>query len=144
MRVKKATIQLGDVLAIPLPDGKYAFGRVHRDTSLSIYDYVGASPEDLPEESGSEAQFTVAVEEAALQSGHWPVVDHRPFNSAEEQWPPPSHIYDERSDKYFLYDKGIITSSTPEECAGLEPAAEWEEEQVVARIVGEGQMKGSN
>ncbi|WP_151736185.1 Imm26 family immunity protein [Paenibacillus tengchongensis] len=141
MRVKKSTIQLGDVLAIPLPDGKYAFGRLYRDTSLSIYDYVGETPKDLPQESESESQFTVAVEEAALQSGHWPVVDHRPFGSDEEQWPPPSHIYDEKSGKYFLYDKGIITSSTREACAGLETAAEWEEEQVVARIVEEGQLK---
>jgi len=40
---RKKKIRLGDVYAIPLPNGKFAFGRIFKDACLGIYKYIGNS-----------------------------------------------------------------------------------------------------
>lgn len=37
---RKKRVKLGDVYAIPLPNGMYAFGRVMRDAGIAIYNII--------------------------------------------------------------------------------------------------------
>jgi len=39
---------LGDVYTIPLPDGRYAFGRTFLDGAIAIYKHTADSMEKLP------------------------------------------------------------------------------------------------
>ena len=64
-------------------------------------------------------------------------IDHRPFETEEEQWAPPMCIVDKISGKYKIYYKGKIIPSSKSECEGLEIAAVWDENHIVDRIMGE-------
>ncbi|MFB9328276.1 Imm26 family immunity protein [Paenibacillus aurantiacus] len=135
MAVKRKRIKLGDVYAIPLPDGQFAFGRRFKDAGIAIYHHRGKSMEDLP--SGENYQFFVGVYDDVLKSGQWPVVDHRHFTHEEEAWPPPKCIMDNLNGECSIYYKGEIRASTQTECEGLEIAAVWDVEHIVDRIMGD-------
>ena len=128
-------MRLGDVYAIPLPNGKYAFGRTFKDANIAIYQYIGNAISDLPKTE--EYQFTVGVYKDVLKSGKWPFVENRPFESDEEAWPPPEYVFDSISGKYSIYHKGEFRASSKSECEGLERAAVWEAPHIIDRIMGE-------
>ncbi|HNX60000.1 MAG TPA: Imm26 family immunity protein [Spirochaetota bacterium] len=128
-------IKLGDIHAIPLPDGRYAFCRVFKDGCIAVYAHISHSVDDLPGEE--EYQFVVGVYADVLKSGLWKVVGNRPFQDSEEQWPPPMCIVDSISGEYSIYHMGEIRKSNRDDCDGLEIAAVWEAEHIVARIMGD-------
>ena len=130
---RKKRINLGDIYAIPLPDGKYAFGRVMKDAGIAIYKDISNNPHDIP--TVEEYQFIVGVYRDVLQSGDWQIVDNRKFNNEEEAWPPKTYIKDVTSGEYSIYYKGEIIKSTEEECKGLERAAVWEGCLIIDRIM---------
>lgn len=128
-------LKLGDVYAIPLPNGKFAFGRTFYDASIAIYRHIGETLEDLPETE--DYQFIVGIYEYVLKSGEWPIVDSRPFKNEDEKWPPPTCIIDSISGKYSIYHKGEIRTATKSECDGLEKASVWAAEHIIDRIMGD-------
>ncbi|MFC4809846.1 Imm26 family immunity protein [Paenibacillus sp. GCM10023250] len=130
----RRSVKLGDIYAIPLPDGNYAFGRTFLDSGLAIYKQISNRIDDIP--AREEYQFIVGVYRSALKSGDWPVVGNRPFQDEEEAWPPPSCIVDRITGQYSIYHKGEITKSTYSECEGLEITAVWAAEQIIDRIMG--------
>lgn len=131
----KGRKKIGDVYAIPLPNGKYAFGRTFRDSCIAIYKNVGNTIKEIPETE--EYQFTVGVYKDILQSGQWPVVESRPFKNDDESWPPPMCTVDNISGEYSTYHKGEFKKSSKTECEGLEEAAVWEAEHIIDRIMGD-------
>jgi hypothetical protein len=128
-------LKIGDVYAIPLPNEKYAFGKVFKDAGFGIYEHIGDSIEDLPEKE--EFQFNVGVYKDVLTSGIWEIVDNRPFPSEEDAFPPPKYIRNALSGEYSIYYKGEIKQSNQSECEGLEVAAVWDENHLIDRIMGE-------
>lgn len=132
---KKNKVLLGDVYSIPLPDGKFAFGRIFNDASIAIYTHIGKVIDDLPQ--CEEYQFVVGIYRNLLDSGAWTVVDHRPFCNQDESWPPPNYCYDIISKKFSIYYKGEFLPSTEDECKGLEQAAVWDANHIVDRIMGD-------
>jgi hypothetical protein len=132
---KHKQMKIGNIYAIPLPNGKYAFGRTYKDACIAIYNHIGDTVDDLPKTE--EYQFIVGVYKDILKSGQWPVVSNRPFNSDEEQWPPPMYVIDSISGEYSIYHKGELRTSSKGECEGLEEAAVWEAEHIIDRIMGE-------
>jgi hypothetical protein len=127
-------VRLGDVLAIPLSEGVYAFCRVLKDASVGVYRFLASSPKNLPSpETGY--LFVVGVYRDVLTSGGWPVVARRPFVDEDAAWPPPHVVQDPLSGRFSIYHRGTFRPATPEEDAGqLEPAAVWDKEHIVARI----------
>ena len=95
---RKKRIKLGDIYAIPLPDGKYAFGRAMKDAGIDIYKDISNNPHDIP--TVEEYQFIVGLYRDVLQSGEWQIVDNRKFNSEEEAWPPKTYIKDVINGEY--------------------------------------------
>ncbi|WP_108670408.1 Imm26 family immunity protein [Peribacillus acanthi] len=132
---KRKRIKIGDVYAIPLPNDKYAFGRIFKDAGIGIYKYIGESIEDIPKDE--EYQFIVGVYEYVLKSGDWTVVENRPFKSDDEAYPPPTCIIDSISGEYSVYHKGEIRSATKSECKGLEVASVWADNHIIDRIMGD-------
>ena len=132
---KRKKIKLGDVYAIPLPNGKYAFGRVLKDAGIAIYSYIGESKEDLPKTE--DYQFIIGVYKDILVSGQWDVVNNRPFDDEDEAWPPPQCMIDKISGKYSIYYKGEMRDASNFECEGLEIAAVWDVHHIIDRIMGE-------
>jgi hypothetical protein len=101
---KRTRRKIGDVYAIPLPNGKYAFGRIFKDAGIGVYKHIGNNIEGKP--MAEEFQFNVGVFDYVLKSGDWTVVENRPFKNEEEEWPPPYYIKDLNTGKYSIYHKG--------------------------------------
>ncbi|WP_227940450.1 Imm26 family immunity protein [Alkalihalobacillus deserti] len=132
---RRRRLKIGDVYAIPLPNGKYAFGRVYKDAGFGVYEHIGNSIDDLPDKE--EFLFNIGVYKDVLTSGKWDVVENRPFSNEEEAFPPPKYIQDKILGKYSIYHKGEIKEATKEECKDLEVAGVWDEQHIIDRIMGE-------
>ncbi len=113
---------LGDVVEVPLPRGRFAYGRVYRDASIGFYRARTTDPNSPPIGSRDFA-FFVGVDDQSFK--HLQVVGSDPFGPGEEDWPPPASIRDVISGEYSIYDHGSIRPSTIDEAAHLEPAAVW-------------------
>jgi hypothetical protein len=129
--------QLGDVLAIPLPNNKYAFGRLHKESCIAIYEHIGSYINDVPKRE--EYHFIVGVYQDVLKSGEWTVIDKRSFKSEDEAWPPPMCVIDSISGGCSIYHKGEFINATKAECDGLEVAAVWDKTHIIDRIMGNNQ-----
>lgn len=134
MPKRKIKPKLGDVVQIPLPDGTYAYGRVFKDTGLAIYKETSKSPNIPPKTE--EYRFVVGFNGGAVETGEWPVVDHRPFADEDSAWPPPKFIKDSINGTYETYHKGQMHAATEEQCKGLEEASVWNANHIVDRIMG--------
>lgn len=128
-------INLGDIYAIPLPNGKYAFGRVFKETSIAVYKQIGGTIEEVPKME--DYQFIVGVYKDVLQDGKWLKVGNRPFKNDDDAWVPPQCVIDKITGSYSTYYKGEFKPSSKSECEGLEEVAAWESQHVVDRIMGE-------
>jgi hypothetical protein len=126
-------VAVGDILRIPLPDGRYAFGRVLRDASVGIYRETTAASGTPP--SATDYMFVVGVYDDVLASGRWPVVGHADFSNPEDEWPPPYCITDKITGRMSLYHKGQTRPASEAECRGREPAAVWDAHHIVERIL---------
>lgn len=98
---KKKRIKIGDVYAIPLPNDKFAFGRIFLDAGIAFYTHIGETKNDLLK--NEEYKFIVGIYDYVLKSGIWDVVANRPFLRKEEAWPPPACIIDSISGEYSIY-----------------------------------------
>lgn len=126
-------IRIGDVLAIPLDNGRFAFCRVLKDASIGIYDYSVHSQDMIPS-STIRYLFVVGVYRHVLTSGEWPLVLRQPFQHEEDAWPPPQVVHDVISGGVSIYHKGVMRPASTQECEGLEPAAIWDREQILSRL----------
>lgn len=127
-------IKIGDIYAIPLPNGKYAYGRVFKDAGIGIYNKIGENKEDVPKEE--IYLFIVGIYKDILQSGEWTFILNKPFESEEDAWPPKMANYDMISGRYNIYHKGEFYLSTKEECENFEVAAVWDSHHIIDRIMG--------
>ncbi len=121
----------GDVVEVPLPRGRFAYGRVYRDASVGFYRTRTAEPGQPPIGS-RDFVFVVGVYDRELQTLR--VVGLDPFASAEDEWPPPTSIRDVITGGYSIYQHGTIRPSTAREAAHLEPAAVWGIDDLQARL----------
>ena len=127
-------MKVGDVAEIPLPDGRFAYGRIYRDASIGIYHEVSEKPGQPPIGS-REFLFTVGVYTDVLDD--WRIVGRDPFKSADSEWPPPMVVKDVITGIPKIYHKGEIKDATSEECKGLEEASVWDSHHIIDRIVKE-------
>jgi hypothetical protein len=126
-------VKTGDVVAIPLDDGRFAFARVLKDAAIGVYEYT-ANSQDVPPPIDTPYAFVVGVYRDVLTSGQWPVVLRQPFPNEEDAWPPPNVVRDVISGKVSIYYKGVMRPASSEEAEGLEPAAVWDKEHILERI----------
>jgi hypothetical protein len=127
--------QVGDVIQLTLPSGRYAYGRVLRDASVAFYSETTAEP-GLPPVGSRDYQFVVGVYDDVLTSEGVSVVGHDPSQAPEDDWPPPNSIRDPISGVMRIYHHGHMRAATPEESEGLEPAAVWDLHHLIDRLMG--------
>jgi len=127
-------IKEGDIVAIPLSNGRYAFGREFSH-GLGIYDYVATSKELLPTNI-NRFLFIVDVYRDVMTSGIWQKI------GADKQIDinsPKNHkgfVIDLINGNYEIYDfeTGTSRKSSMQECHGLERVAAWDAEHITQRI----------
>jgi hypothetical protein len=128
--------KLGDIVAIPLPDNKFAYGMIHNDASIGIYDLISELML-IPEEIVSKPfTFFSGIFDTAITQGFWPKVGHVPFADKESSWPPPTFIQDViNPSKFRIYHKGEMREATEEEIQGLDEAVMRKPEHLIAEIL---------
>lgn len=126
--------KLGNIYAIPLPDGTYAFGRLHKGVVVAIAKEKSLNMNDIPDFRNID--FFVSVYNDVLTDGEWPKVGYMPFSEGEDIIGPKTYIYDNVADRYEIYYDGVITIVPKEECLGLEVTAVWDRHHVVDRLMG--------
>lgn len=131
----KKTKRPGDIFAIPLPDGRYGFGLCFRASLCGVYQHIGASQDDLPE--NRRFLFVTAINNASLNSNDWPVVSQDPVGKNRGTQFPGQFIYDEQTDSYSIYDAatGEDVPASKEQCFGLEEVAAWSATHVIQRLL---------
>lgn len=131
--MKRQRRTVGAVIAIPLGDGNWAFGRALESPLMAFYDLRSTTlltPEAVVQ---APILFRIWVVKSALRKGGWQIVGRIPLEPEllESPW-------------FFKVDplSGAITKArdrdevpaSREEAAGLERAAVWEAWHVVDRL----------
>jgi Immunity protein 26 len=129
-------VRVGNIHAIPLPDGRFAFCRVLKDASIGVYGAI-ADSKDVPPHPETQYLFAVPAFRDVLRSGEWPLIARVPFEKDDDAWPPPMMVRDIISGRYSIYHKGKMRPASAKECKGLERAAIWRKEQILDRIAKE-------
>ncbi len=78
--------QVGDVIQLTLPNGRYAYGRVLRDASVAFYSETSAGP-GVPPVGSRDYQFVVGVYDDVLTSEGVSIVGHDPSQAPEIRFP---------------------------------------------------------
>jgi hypothetical protein len=86
---RKNKYQLGSIVAIPLPDGRYSYARIFEDLMLGVYDHVTSILESTSVVTEKSISFFQGCTDKSIRSGEWPIIGEKPFDSTEESWAPP-------------------------------------------------------
>src|SRR4051812_2656797 len=87
--MRKSKYQIGAIVAVPLPGGKYAFAKIYKDLHLAVYDLVSNKIESFEDVISHKISFFLAVTDRPIKSGDWPVIGQQPFPDEESSWAPP-------------------------------------------------------
>jgi hypothetical protein len=128
---KKRTV--GDVVQVPLGEGWHSYARVLPEVSVAFYDSRERELRTPNEVVKRPILFIVAVMNSAFKKGRWPIVGHIPLEVQLKD--PPTFIQDQlNKDSFQLYEAGVISPATREQCVGLERCAVWDPEHVEDRL----------
>ncbi len=138
-RPPKQSFGPGDLVCIPLPEGRMAFGRVLNDGAFGVYDVVSDHQEDPEELRHHPYIFRIVLSNSAISSWRWSVVRHLDFDAAEAQEADVAFQVTDvlNAAHHQISFRGEMRPATAEEWAGLEPLEVYEAEHVEERILHE-------
>ena len=120
---KRQTYKVGQIVAIPLPDQRFAYGKVFNNFDIGVYDFVSDELEPMERVVKKKFLYFSGVTDRAVKDGTFLVIGEEPFPDEESAWAPPmaSGVFPGDSDMSTLRidHKGNSRSATPEEAAGL-------------------------
>lgn len=131
---KRQRIKEGDVVAIPLSDGRFAFGREF-EHGLGIYDFISNTKDDFPI-GINRFLFITGVYRDVLSSGIWPKVttDQRIEKNSPKKLTGFTIDLISGSYEQYDYESGKSKRASLEECVGLERVSAWDSDHIVKRI----------
>jgi len=108
---------------------------VYRDATVGFYQQTSREPTSPPLGS-RDFLFWVGVYSDVLAG--WERVAIDPFDGSEDQgWPPPMSVADPIDGRWRVYHHGAMRDADPAQAENLEPAAVWDLEHVVSRLLAE-------
>ena len=125
--------RVGDIICVPLGEGKYGFGRVLEEATFAFYDLESNVIPAMTEVLSARVIFKIPVMDYAVTSGRWPIMGHailEPELRVAEQY----FMEDSISGQFSIYQKGAIRPATLVEVKDLEAAAVWEPHHVEERL----------
>lgn len=124
---KRQKYNLGSIIAIPLPEGKYAFAKVYRSANFAIYDLVIDYIPAVTDVLNKPIFFFHAGTDEAIKNGLWPVIGEQPFADPEDAWRPPKATCYRRATNEWtmggiprIDHKGQMWTATLEQVQGME------------------------
>lgn len=132
---RRRRIKLGDVYAIPLPGGNYAFAKVHYEEILGFYKQRKKTIDEFVDDN--EYEFFTAVYDYVLKNEVWQFIKNIPFETEKDSYAPDMCVVDAMNGKLSVYRRGEIFDAPYEVCKDLEVVAVWDEHQIVDRLMGD-------
>lgn len=123
---------VGNIGALALPNGKYAFGLIFKQSYVGFYKHLGDNEKDLPIDD--DYVFILSVHREVISA--MKLVGKKAIKDPKEVEPPPQRIVDPITGKCELYVNGEIRPSTYDECKDLENCACWELRHITDRLMG--------
>lgn len=121
---KKQKYKVGQIVAIPLPDKRFAYGKVFNDFDIGVYDFLSDEMEPVERVVKKKFLFYNAVTDRAIKSGAFIVIGEQPFPDEESAWAAPmaTGVFPEDPGVGVLHiaHKGEMWGATPEEAAGMD------------------------
>lgn len=121
---KKQPYKVGQILAIPLPGGRYAYGKVFNDLDVGVYDFLSNRLEPVEKVVAHRILFYNGLGSRVVKSGEFPVIGEQPFADEASAWAPPMVVgidIDDHTDGTLnISHKGEVRGATPAEAKGLE------------------------
>jgi hypothetical protein len=115
----------GDVIAIPLSARQFAFGRIHSNCGLAVFDFVSRSLPAVEAVMTKRVLFHCLFFSTAVKSGEWSIIGHAAFENDEAAWGPPMWHLDDLSGKFSIRYKGRETRATAAKIRGLDEEIMW-------------------
>lgn len=138
MMASKTRIKIGDIVQIPLSDGRFVAGRIYKEASIGIYKRVFDRHVSMSDIEHLPTAFVIACFDTAIKDGTWLIIGNMPFAASEDSWAPPRYIQDIiNPDRYRIYHKGKMHKASKDETNGLEKAQIYKPEQLIERILSE-------
>lgn len=135
MKEKRVRPKPGQIVAIPLSDGRHAFGRLMKDCGIAIHRFISDTPIPPTDWETSQILFYTSFVDNRIKDGRWPVVAMVQFENDDAAYCPPSRKIDVLDRNHHeIYYKGKISDATEEEVQGLEFENMWGSEALVEEI----------
>ncbi|MFI5429650.1 Imm26 family immunity protein [Aeromicrobium sp. UC242_57] len=125
--------KVGDVYQFQLSDGRYAYGRVLKDSCVAFYREITVSP-DQPPIGSRDYQFVVGVYRHIFGADGVTFVGHDKSRDEADDWPPPMKVVDALTGEASLYEHGEIRPAGTVDCDELEPVAAWDLPHLLPRL----------
>ncbi|SFO42533.1 Imm26 family immunity protein [Nitrosospira briensis] len=121
---KKQKYKVGQVLAIPLPDKRFAYGKVFNDLDVGVYDLLSDDIKPVEQVVKHKILFYSAVTSSAVKNGDFLVIGEQKFPDEESAWAPPMVMGinpEDHSDGFLhIAHKGDVRGASPEQATGLD------------------------
>lgn len=147
---KKQQYKVGQIVAIPLPDKRFAYGRVFNDLDVGVYDFLSDEIESIERVVKKNILFYNVVTDRAIKNGAFTVIGEQPFPDEESAWAPPMAMgivpEDHSVGMLHIAHKGNFLPAAPDQAAGMDirvfcQDAELFVELVVDRLVNRNHRK---
>jgi Immunity protein 26 len=126
--------QAGAVIRKKLSDGSFYYACLLEFPWVAFYHHRSRLPEDdLVAITKRPVIFTIAAHKDLLAKDQWQTIGHVPVDGSLQP-PAAQAIWDDPDNCQIIDAEGDMRPATPEECAGLEPAAVWEPEHIDDRL----------
>jgi hypothetical protein len=116
-------LSLGDVIAIPLPDGKFAHGRIYRNV-IGIYEGLSERllrSEDFAGHPPKRFFYYTSLPGRGCYQKNWVFIGHIPFAEGEDIFAPPMQARDDFGlSGTRIYHRGRFSRATKEDVRGLQ------------------------
>jgi hypothetical protein len=141
--LRKQRTKTGDVVAIPLSNGQFAFGRIFNEGVLGVYATLSDSIEHPPIGARVFA-FQVGVYRDILSSGVWPKVGVDLMTNSDDDWSAPMFMGSALDAIVQIYSHGVPGETVPiSQVQGWSPAAVCESTHVIDMILAASQGQKS-
>ena len=122
---KKVKYKLGAIVAVPLPDGRFAYAMVHKNLALAVFDFVSEQVVPVADVLKHKIAFFHSATDEPITSGEWPIIGEIKFPDEESAWGPPRAVVFPPgapldSADLKISHKGVLRRATPAEVRGLE------------------------
>jgi hypothetical protein len=136
---KRQKYKVGQIVAIPLADGRFAYGKVFNNLAVGVYDFLSEVLEPVERVVTHTILLYSAVTDRAIKSGAFTVIGEQPFPDEESAWAPAmaAGIFpdDHNIGMLHITHKGQYLPASPDQAAGMDICVLCQEPELFVELV---------